>query len=78
MLHKNLSIIFFFLQQNLTQWGKIFLISTGISIGCGLVFQFLGSAEVQPWDPVYPRSRAGSKKEEEKQQSGTTDTTCRL
>ncbi|XP_054710979.1 putative inorganic phosphate cotransporter [Uloborus diversus] len=39
-------------EQNLTQWGKMFLITTAVSAGSGFVFLIFGSADIHPYDPA--------------------------
>ncbi|XP_065076391.1 sialin [Ochlerotatus camptorhynchus] len=38
--------------QNLNQWLHVFGVSSVVAISCYLVFQFFGTAEIQPWN--YP------------------------
>lgn len=40
------------MQQNLNQWLHVFGVSSVVAISCYLVFQFFGTAEIQPWN--YP------------------------
>lgn len=42
------------LQQTIEEWHTVFFISIAIVMSCGLIFNFFGSAEVQPWnDPEH-------------------------
>ncbi|XP_021712262.1 sialin-like, partial [Aedes aegypti] len=40
--------------QNLNQWLHVFGVSSAVAISCYLVFQFFGTAEIQPWNYPVP------------------------
>lgn len=40
--------------QNLNQWLHVFGVSSVVAISCYLVFQFFGTAEIQPWNYPVP------------------------
>ena len=54
---------FFFFQQTLEQWNKVFFLSIGIVMSSAIAFIFFGTVKIQAWNFVENENK---KEEEEK------------
>ncbi|KAG8182762.1 hypothetical protein JTE90_023399 [Oedothorax gibbosus] len=66
-------------EQTLAQWRKIFIITSTVAAGSGIVFLTLGSTDIQPYDPAHKSVQLtdSTKRKNKEIEAPPLDTTCK-